>query len=87
MKWKEQHDYEATNYIGRRNNIKFIISENREGFCYVICRLVEDENMILNSLWVRDEFKTLEDTKRWCEKLTQGELLKLRELGLKKQTK
>ena len=90
MKWNSKSDWGKTTWTGRKNGIKFEIKENFIAFTrdvdgyYVIANIVKNEMGSLNSLWVMPKFKTLEETQEWCEKLTQDELIKLRELGLSK---
>ena len=90
MKWSNKSDWGKITWTGRKNGIKFEIKEKGIPFTgniigyYILAKIVKDEDKALNSLWVLPKFKTLEETQEWCEKLTQDELIKLRELGLSK---
>lgn len=70
MRWTcKREEYSILySWTGRKNNIKFEISETYEGDYYVLANYTK-EDMCWNSLWNKIRFDNLDEAKEYCEKL------------------
>ena len=70
MKWTCKHEKFSTldTWAGRKNNIKFEISETSEGDYYILANCVK-EDITWNSLWNKIRFDNLDEAKEYCENL------------------